>query len=177
MHMLVYIAYVLIILHVFLGAFQQETSPFTIGFLSIGFVGITTLHIITGFKELSIDRKKPAKDETDWLFVCKVDEIEESRAKIFTVGNERVAVFKYDGKLSAVHNVCKHQGGPLGEGKIVDGCITCPWHGYQYFPENGQSPPPFNDIVATYELKLSEKNIYLNPKAFPEGTAIEPLKI
>ena len=25
----------------------------------------------------------------------------------------------------------------------MDGCITCPWHGYQYLPHNGQSPPPF----------------------------------
>ena len=27
--------------------------------------------------------------------------------------------------------------GPLGEGKIVDGCITCPWHGFQYRPQDG----------------------------------------
>lgn len=26
--------------------------------------------------------------------------------------------------------MCKHQNDPLGEGKIVDGCVTCPWHGY-----------------------------------------------
>jgi hypothetical protein len=25
--------------------------------------------------------------------------------------------------------------GPLGEGKIIDGCVTCPWHGYQYLPD------------------------------------------
>ncbi len=177
LHMLVYIAYALIIVHVFLGAFQQETSPFTIGFLSIGFLSISLLHIITGLKEFKIDREKASKDELNWVFVCHIDEIEEDRAKIFTVNNERVAVFKYDGKLSAIHNVCKHQGGPLGEGKVVDGCITCPWHGYQYLPGNGQSPPPFNDRVATYKLKLVEKNIYLNSDPLPEGTAVEPITI
>jgi nitrite reductase/ring-hydroxylating ferredoxin subunit len=30
------------------------------------------------------------------------------------------------------------QNGPLGEGRIVDGCITCPWHGYQYRPDTGR---------------------------------------
>ena len=70
--------------------------------------------------------------------------------------------------------MCKHQGGPLGEGKIIDGCITCPWHGYQYLPHNGQSPPPFTEKVSTYQLKLEGDTIYINPKAFEEGTEVEP---
>ena len=177
LHMLVYLAYALIIAHVFLGAFQQETSLFTIGFLLIGFVVICSLHLITAFKESKIDNFKTQKDTKGWLKVCDINEIEEDRAKIFTVKNERIAVFKFEGKLSAVHNVCKHQGGPLGEGKIIDGCITCPWHGYQYLPHNGQSPPPFTEKVATYELKLVESIVYINPNAFEEGTEVKPVII
>lgn len=177
MHMMVYLAYALIIAHVFLGAFQQETSLFTIGFLIIGFIIISSLHIIAAFKESKIDSVRAEKDTEGWLKVCDINEIEENRAKIFTVKNERIAVFKYEGKLSAVHNVCKHQGGPLGEGKIIDGCITCPWHGYQYLPHNGQSPPPFTEKVATYELKLVESKVYINPDAFEEGTDVEPIII
>ena len=150
LHMLVYLAYALLLGHVFLGNFQQETSLFTIGFMLLGFVTIVGLHIAAAFKESKIDNAKSVI-ENGWLKVCEVNEIENDRAKIFTVGKERVAVFKYDGKLSAIHNVCKHQGGPLGEGKVIDGCITCPWHGYQYLPGNGQSPPPFTEKVATYE--------------------------
>ena len=175
LHMMVYVAYALIILHVFLGAFQQETSAFTIGLLGVGFFIIAVLHLITWFKEVKKYHVTYEADASDWLNICELSEIEDSRAKIFTIGKERVAVFKYEGKLSAIHNVCKHQGGPLGEGKIIDGCITCPWHGYQYLPNNGQSPPPFNEKVATYELKLIGSNVYLNPNAFDEGTEIKPL--
>lgn len=173
LHMMVYLAYTLIIAHVFLGAFQQETSLFTIGIMIIGFAIVASLHLITAFKERKIDTAKTEEKE-GWLEVCNISEIEEDRAKIFTVENERVAIFKYDGKLSAIHNVCKHQGGPLGEGKVIDGCITCPWHGYQYLPSNGQSPPPFTEKVATYELKLEGKTVYINPKAFDEGTEVKP---
>lgn len=176
LHMMVYVAYALCIAHVFLGAFQQETSPFTIGIMVIGFIVVASLHLITAFKERKIDRIKTEEKE-GWLEVCNISEIEEDRAKIFTIANERVAIFKYDGKLSAIHNVCKHQGGPLGEGKVIDGCVTCPWHGYQYVPSNGQSPPPFTEKVATYELKLKGETVYINPKAFDEGTEVEPCKI
>lgn len=176
LHMMVYLAYGFIIAHVFLGAFQQETSPFTIGVLILGFILISSLHITTAFKERKIDNAK-AQEKDGWLQVCDISEIENDRAKIFTLEKERVAIFKYDVKLTAIHNVCKHQGGPLGEGKIIDGCITCPWHGYQYLPHNGQSPPPFTEKVATYKLKLEGSKIYINPKAFEEGTAIKPCKI
>jgi len=173
LHMMVYFAYALIIAHVFLGAFQQETSPFTIGIIIFGFIVVASLHLITAFKERKIDTAKTVEKD-GWLKVCDISEIEEDRAKIFTIDNERVAIFKYQGKLSAIHNVCKHQGGPLGEGKIIDGCITCPWHGYQYLPRNGQSPPPFTEKVATYELKLEDQNVSINPKAFDEGTEVKP---
>jgi sulfoxide reductase heme-binding subunit YedZ len=176
LHMMVYFGYALIIAHVFLGAFQQETSLFTIGIMVIGFIIVASLHLITAFKERKVDLTK-TEEKDGWLTVCNISEIEEDRAKIFTVENERVAIFKYDGKLSAIHNVCKHQGGPLGEGKIIDGCITCPWHGYQYLPSNGQSPPPFTEKVATYQLKLDDETVYINPKAFDEGTEVKPCEI
>ncbi|TAI46849.1 Rieske 2Fe-2S domain-containing protein [Flagellimonas allohymeniacidonis] len=176
LHMMVYLAYALILLHVFLGAFQQETSMATTGILVIGFFLVAGLHIRAALKESKVDAFKGEIDANGWLKVCLVDEIDENRAKIFTVGRERVAIFKYDGKLSAIHNVCKHQGGPLGEGKIVDGCVTCPWHGYQYLPHNGQSPPPFTEKVATYELRLESGMVYVNPRGLDEGTEVEPVK-
>ena len=175
LHMSVYLAYSLIILHVFLGAFQQDTSGLMVGFVVLGFVVLVSLHLYAASLELKKDRTKIVSVKNSWVKLCSPEEIGENRAKIFTINKERVAVYKYDGKISAVHNRCKHQGGPLGEGKIVDGCITCPWHGYQYLPRNGQSPPPFTEKIATYQLKLIDETIYINPTAMAEGTEIEPI--
>ena len=172
LHMMVYLAYALVVLHVFLGAFQQETSILTLGLLILGFVAVTLLHLIAGIKEAGKSRMNLLTDDTGWHKVCTVDDIADDRAKIFTIDNNRIAVFKYNGKLSAVHNSCRHQGGPLGEGKIVDGCITCPWHGYQYYPHNGQSPPPFTEKIVTYELKLLGNDVFINPQGLPEGSEV-----
>lgn len=177
MHMLVYIAYALIILHVALGIIQFETSPLLVLLLFAGSGIIAILHLLAAVKENKTDGKKEKVPGAEWVYVCDINDIEESRAKMVVVNNERVAVFKYDTKLSAVHNVCKHQMGPLGEGKVVDGCITCPWHGYQYRPEDGCAPHPFTEKIATYQLKLIEHKVYVNTAPLPEGTFIAPVNI
>ena len=92
-------------------------------------------------------------------------------------GAERVAVFRHDGRLSAVSNLCAHQNGPLGEGRIVDGCITCPWHGFQYRPEDGCAPPPFTEKLATYRVRLNGRRILLDPRPNPPGTHVEPVPV
>ncbi len=176
LHMMVYIAYALILLHVVLGAVQNESSPVFFGSILIGFITVASFHLIAAFREKTVDMPIDGTG-ADFVKACMVSEIKENRAKIITVSGERVAIFKYDGKLSAVNNFCRHQGGPLGEGKIVDGCITCPWHGYQYLPENGQSPPPFTEKVETYQLKLDGDEVWIDPRPFPEGTAVAPIEI
>jgi len=110
----------------------------------------------------------------DFIDACAVSAIPENRARIVCLSGERVAVFKYDGKVSAVSNVCQHQNGPLGEGKILDGCITCPWHGYQYVPETGASPPPFVEKVPTFNVRVKNGRVFVHPKPNPPGTRAEP---
>ncbi len=171
MHMLVYLAYALVMLHIVTGILQFEDDPLLIALLYAGMIMLCTLHIFAAWKE-----RKPIAKQKDWIPVANLDEFIENRAKTVCVNQRRVAVFLYDGKLSAVDDQCKHQMGPLSEGKIVDGCITCPWHGYQYRPEDGRSPAPFTEKVATYRLALDHSKVYIDPNPLPEGTPIEPLQ-
>src|SRR5262249_31366166 len=113
-----------------------------------------------------------------WVDVGAVGEVPESRARVVCLdGHERVAVFRHGGQLSAVTNACAHQRGPLGEGKVVGGCITCPWHGWQYRPEDGRSPPPFTERIATYQLRVVGQRILLNPDPLPPGTPVDPAHV
>lgn len=170
LHMFVYLAYVLIVMHVMLGVIQYETHPVFVTLISGGALWLISLHLIAGTKEVKKDNEHFDAAKEGFVKICNADEFEEGRAKIFCIAEERIAVYRHENKLYAIHNVCKHQGGPLGEGKILDGCITCPWHGYQYLPHNGQSPPPFTEKVSTYDVKVEEGKVWLNPKPFAEGT-------
>lgn len=184
LHMLVYPAYAALVLHVAFGALHSETHFVYFVLLAAGTLVVIGLHLGTAWFERRRDipalPKNPLTDTSgeEWRDICSVNEIQENRARVVCIpGGERIAIFRYDGKISAVTNVCAHQRGPLGEGKIIDGCITCPWHGWNYKPDDGQSPPPFQEQIATYRVRIVDRRVLINPQALPPGTPVAPALI
>ena len=176
LHMLVYVAYALLIAHVTLGALQSETSPVLAVVLGVGLATVVGLHLLAAKQENRVD-SKPVGALEEYVEACDVDSIPDNRALVISLGAERVAVFQYDGKVSAISNVCRHQNGPLGEGRIIDGCVTCPWHGYQYLPDSGASPPPFKEKVATFRTKIVDGKVLVHPCPLGPGTRVEPARV
>jgi len=181
LHMLVYFAYALLVLHVTFGALQGEASPVYVGSMAAGLVAVLGLHLSAARKERALDEGCPTSPEgatrnTEHEFVdaCAVADIPENRARVICVSGERVAIFKYEGKISSVSSVCQHQNGPLGEGKVLNGCITCPWHGYQYLPDTGASPPPFVEKVPTFNVRVKNGRVLVDPVPNPAGMKTEP---
>ena len=172
--MFVYVAYALLVAHVTLGLLQSETSPLLAVGTGFGLLAVITLHVAAARREAIVDSKKPGPITDGFVNACAVSGIPEKRGTVVSLNGERVAIFKYDGKISAISNVCRHQNGPLGEGKIIDGCVTCPWHGFQYLPENGASPPPFTEKVSTFQTKIVDGRVWIDPRPNPPGTGVEP---
>ena len=177
LHMLVYVAYALLVVHVTLGALQSEPSPLLTATLILGVVTVVSLHLTAAFREKRVDGTKLQAMKDGFVEVCKVDRIPEKCATIVSVSGERVAVFRYNGKVSAISNVCQHQNGPLGEGRIIDGCVTCPWHGYQYKPESGAAPAPFQEKVPTFLVKVLDGTVFIDPHPKVPGTYVEPARV
>jgi nitrite reductase/ring-hydroxylating ferredoxin subunit len=84
--------------------------------------------------------------------------------------SRRIAVFRDGDQIGALTNLCAHQNGPIGEGRIIDGCVTCPWHGYQYRLVDGCAPPPFTEKLATYRVRIQRGIVEVDPRALPPGT-------
>ncbi len=175
LHMLVYVAYGLLVMHVSLGILQAETSWIWSGAVAIGVVWLLGLHLVSAWRERAADREFADDEGTGpWVEVCAVADIPIDRARVVTLSGERVAIYHYDGKLSAISSVCQHQNGPLGEGRVIDGCITCPWHGYQYEPNTGRSPAPFTEKVPTFRTRVLDGRVWVDPRPLPAGTEVEP---
>lgn len=64
--------------------------------------------------------------------VAERSALPEDQGTIAYVGERGIALFRAGEQVYAYPNVCLHKGGPVGEGLVVDGIVTCPWHGRQY---------------------------------------------
>jgi len=65
---------------------------------------------------------------TEWTDLCAIDEVGEKPARR-DVGGVPVVIFRTGQDIVALADRCTHRGGPLHEGSVDGGCITCPWHG------------------------------------------------
>jgi len=170
LHMAIYVAYGLVVVHVSLGAMQDDDGVLIPIMLVVCFGTVTALHVLAGWREWRRDQGVPVDGE-GWIEVGPARSIPDKRAHIVAArGGERIAVFRDGDQIAALSNVCVHQNGPVGEGRVTDGCVTCPWHGFQYRLQDGCSPPPFTEKIATYRVRINRGIVEVDPRALPPGT-------
>ncbi len=170
LHMALYVAYGLVVMHVALGIMQYERTLLVPVMLIAGFGIVTALHLLAGWRERAGDRGAAAAHD-GWIAVGAPAAIPDKGARIVSApGGERIAVFRDGAEIGALTNLCAHQNGPIGEGRIIDGCVTCPWHGYQYRLADGCAPPPFTEKLATYRVRIRSGVVEVHPEALAPGT-------
>jgi nitrite reductase/ring-hydroxylating ferredoxin subunit/DMSO/TMAO reductase YedYZ heme-binding membrane subunit len=169
LHMMLYVAYGLVVMHVALGAMQQKRHLLMPILFGTAFAGVAALHLVAGWRERRTDAGKAGRD--GWIAVGPPLSIPDKAARIVaTPDGERIAVFRDGGEIGALTNVCAHQNGPIGEGRTANGCVTCPWHGYDYRLADGCAPPPFTEKLTTYRLRIVDGIVEVNLKPLPPGT-------
>ena len=193
LHMAVYGAYAVLLGHVALGALQGEGKGYLWPVTGAVALTVFSLHLYTGLAERRRDRADAARaggpdGRRERAATPSAEAVPDGHAgyvrtdvpaagipdgegRVVPLGDERVAVFRNGTEISCISNVCRHQMGPLGEGRIINGCVTCPWHGFQYDPVTGCAPPPFDDRLETYDVAIHDGFVWVNPVANPLGTA------
>lgn len=88
------------------------------------------------------------------------------------VAGRAVCLTRTDQGYGALDNRCPHQGGPLGEGTIEDGCVICPWHGYEYDPRTGVSPEGYGDLATAYPVEERADGVYVELPVLTETSRL-----
>jgi len=72
-----------------------------------------------------------------WVDVLPEDAVAEGEKTCVVAEGTPVMVARVDGELYALSDHCSHRGGPLHEGELENGTITCPWHHSVFAVEDG----------------------------------------
>lgn len=104
---------------------------------------------------------------SNFVKVAKLDEIPVGGSKLVEVGYVRVALFNLDGEIHAIEDVCTHDGGPLVEGEVVNGCeVICPRHGARFDIRTGAalSFPAF-EATNTCAVRIDGEDVLVEQPA------------
>jgi nitrite reductase (NADH) small subunit len=91
-----------------------------------------------------------------WKRVCESQQLLEGQSIEVVYDQSVIAIFRHRGSLYAIDGVCMHQGGPLARGRLVDGTVVCPWHGWQYELSTGNHAPTCKPMLNTYGIQESD---------------------
>ncbi len=101
-----------------------------------------------------------SQEAEDWIDLGAVEQLRQQELQQVNVGKHKFAVSHVDGKFSVISGICNHVGGPLGEGRLEDGYVVCPWHYWRFHHQTGQAHPPVPAAVPTHATKIENGRLY-----------------
>jgi nitrite reductase/ring-hydroxylating ferredoxin subunit len=150
------------------GAPTDRTLPIVLSI--IGFLGVTAGAFVGGdvayvFGNM-VSRHAFRGPGTKWIKldtgdVTDLSTLPEATPTKMRAGINDLVVVRTGATINALHAVCAHAGGPLAEGRIVDGCVECPWHASRFRLTDGlarQGPTVYDQPA--YEIRGAEGGGY-----------------
>jgi len=112
-----------------------------------------------------------------WYAILESNEVKMGKILGVTRMGEKLVVWRnYRGEASVMSDKCPHRGAALSIGKLIENCIQCPFHGFEFdttgscklVPANGKgSEPPKALHVKSYPTQEAHNFIYIwwgNPR-------------
>lgn len=101
----------------------------------------------------SVSRNADEEGPLEWTEVADAAAVSDRKPTLVDADGVGVVVYRDGDRWDALADRCTHAGGPLHEGEVHDGCITCPWHGSTFRLDDGTvertpavSPQPAFDV-------------------------------
>jgi nitrite reductase/ring-hydroxylating ferredoxin subunit len=87
--------------------------------------------------------------------VAKLSEVPPGAYNEYEIGGREIIVANIEGRLFAFTAICSHMDGPLVQGTLTNGVITCPWHFSEFRLEDGAViKGPATAPIETYAVKV-----------------------
>ena len=82
--------------------------------------------------------------------IAETKDVPPGTATAFEVAGQNIALFNIGGTFFAIDDTCPHSGGPLSQGRVEGGKVTCPWHEADFDVSTGKvlCGPAFEDVTS-----------------------------
>ena len=93
-------------------------------------------HVVFGIG-YNVSRAAFLTGPEDWVDAGSADAVPATGMIVVDAGGTPVMMARDGNKICALYDICTHAGGPLHEGTLVDGVVTCPWHASRFRLRDG----------------------------------------
>lgn len=101
----------------------------------------------------------------DFVRVASVKELPDPGKVTVEVGDRLVVVLHVSGQFYCIDDVCTHDGGPLGEGKLCGFEIACPRHGAKFDVRSGRAlTMPATEDTGSHEVRVAGDDVLVRIK-------------
>ena len=98
----------------------------------------------------------------NWVAVGSLNDIPRRGARCVKNGEMTIAVFRTaDDRVFALEDRCPHRNGPLSQGIVHDGCVTCPLHNWVISLKTGQAQGADEGSTEVYPVRLDGTRVLL----------------
>jgi nitrite reductase/ring-hydroxylating ferredoxin subunit/uncharacterized membrane protein len=105
-----------------------------LGLLGMGIASGTAYlggHLVYG-KGVGVDAAVFEHGPRKWTAVADEGDLPADGGIVVKAGDTQIALFRQDGWICGIAERCSHRGGPLHNGEVRDGRVTCPWHASEF---------------------------------------------
>ncbi len=85
------------------------------------------------------DTARDDPEQYEFYEIAPLSELPNGDRMFIEVDDEPIVIFNLAGNLYAIGDVCTHDGGPLGDGELIDHQVICPRHGAHFDIRNGKA--------------------------------------
>jgi nitrite reductase/ring-hydroxylating ferredoxin subunit len=97
----------------------------------------------------------PSDDESRFVTVASLRDLPRGSVATVEHAGRTVALFHTSEGVFALDDTCTHAGGPLSEGEVENGRVTCPWHGAVFELTTGRTEADFaSGPVRCYDVRI-----------------------
>ncbi|MBD2561959.1 MULTISPECIES: NifU family protein [Nostoc] len=102
-----------------------------------------------------------SKITSTWIKVATIDQVLELSVLAVQLAGTSLILYRQDVAIKCYRNACTHLGSPLEKGKVENGIITCPSHGFQYSLETGKCLTAPDVSLQSYLVKIKGDKIFV----------------